>query len=96
MGFGTREGYLPNLKLMKELFSPFLDMVVDTTNAQPGRVVLQSHSRGMLIIGEEYTNAYLFLFEFNEHNQLRRTREYFNMDRSRDIILPAAEKWRAF
>ena len=90
----TRDEYLQKLEVTKAVFSPPLDMRIDTTTAEPGRVVLQSHSRGTLYTGEEYTNEYLFLFEFNDRNQIRHIREYFDIDRTRDKLLPAAQKWR--
>lgn len=94
MGTVNREEYLPKLQVVKEVFSPPMDMWIDTTTAEPGRVVLQSRSRGTLFTGEVYTNEYLFLFEFNEHNQIRHIREYFDLDRTRDMLLPAVERWR--
>ena len=94
MGTVSRADYLPKLELTKAVFSSSLEMVVDSATAQPGRVVLQSHARGTVITGEEYTNEYLFLFEFNDHGQLRQIREYFDMDRTRTILWPAVEKWR--
>ena len=94
MGTVTLEEYLPKLELTKAVFSPPLEMTIDTTTAQPGRVVLQSHSQGTLFNGEEYTNEYLFLIEFNDRNQIRHVREYFDQDRTRDILLPAVQQWR--
>jgi len=94
MGTVNLEEYLPKLQVVKEVFSPPMEMWVDTSTAEPGRVVLQSRSRGTLFTGEEYTNEYLFLFEFNDRNQIRHIREYFDLDRTRDILLPAVEKWR--
>src|SRR5690242_1668268 len=60
MGMITRERYLPNLVMMPQLFEKPLEMKVDTTTAQPGRVALQSRSHGVLHGGEEYSNEYLF------------------------------------
>jgi hypothetical protein len=94
MGTVERDEYLSKLELTEAVFASSLDMAIDTTTAQPGRIVLQSHSCGMLATGQEYTNEYLFLFEFNDSDQIRHVREYFDMDRTRDVLLPAVELWR--
>jgi ketosteroid isomerase-like protein len=58
------------------------------------RVALQARSRRVLYDGQEYTNEYLFLVEFNDSGQIRHVREYFDMDRVRDILQPAVARWR--
>jgi hypothetical protein len=94
MGFVKLPDYLPKLDIMTKVFPTPLEMKIDTATAQPGRVVLQSRSNGVLYNGETYSNEYLFLFEFNDKGQIRHIREYFNMDRLRNILMPAIVKWK--
>ena len=91
----TREEYLPKLETVKAVFKVPLEITVDSVTAQLGRVVLQIRSHGVLYNDEVYQNEYLFLFEFNEQDQIRHIREYFNMDPTRDMLIPAIEKWKA-
>ncbi len=88
------EDYLPKLDSVKAVFKEPLVMTVDSTTAQPGRVVLQVRSHGVLYTDETYENEYLFLFEFNDRDQIRHVREYFNQDPTRDILIPAIEAWK--
>lgn len=91
----TLEEYLPKLDTVKAVFKVPLEITVDSTTAQPGRVVLQVRSHGVLFNDEVYENEYLFLIEFNEQDQIRHVREYFNQDPTRDILIPAIEEWKA-
>lgn len=84
-----RATYWPRLKNVKAIFTSPLEMTIDSTTAQPDRIAVQAHSRGMLFTGEEYTNDYLFLIEFNEQGQIRHAREYFDVVRLRTILMPA-------
>ena len=88
-----RATYWPRLRNVKAIFATPLEMTIDSTTAQPDRVVIQAHSRGMLFTGEEYTNDYLFLIEFNEQGQIRHAREYFDPVRLRTILMPALLKY---
>ena len=88
-----RATYWPRLKHVKAIFTTPLEMTIDTTTAQPGRVVVQARSRGVLYTGEEYTNHYLFLIEFNEQGQIRHVREFFDPVRLRTILMPALLKY---
>ena len=88
-----RATYWPRLKHVKAIFTTPLEMTIDTTTAQPGRVVVQARSRGVLYTGEEYTNEYLFLIEFNEQGKIRHAREFFDPVRLRTILMPALLKY---
>lgn len=95
MGTVKLEDYLPKLDSVKAVFKKPLEIMVDSTTAQPGRIVLQVRSWGVLFNDDIYDNEYLFLFEFNERDQIRHIREYFNMDKTRDILIPAIAEWKA-
>jgi ketosteroid isomerase-like protein len=88
-----RATYWPRLKNVKAIFTTPLEMTIDTITAQQDRIAVQAHSRGMLFTGEEYTNDYLFLIEFNEEGQIRHAREYFDPVRLRTILMPALLKY---
>jgi ketosteroid isomerase-like protein len=88
-----RATYWPRLKHVKAIFTSPLEMTIDTTVAQDHRVVIQARSRGTLYTGEEYTNEYLFLIEFDEHGRIRHAREYFDPVRLRTILMPALLKY---
>ena len=88
-----RSRYWPRLKHVKAIWSVPLEMTIDSITAQPGRIVIQSHSRGTLYTGDVYTNDYLFLIEFNEQDQIRHAREYFDVQRLREILMPALLKY---
>jgi ketosteroid isomerase-like protein len=88
-----RASYWPRLKHVKAIFTIPLEMTIDTTTAQPGRVVVQARSRGVLYTGDEYTNEYLFLIEFNEQGKIRHAREFFDPVRLRTILMPALLKY---
>lgn len=94
MGTITLEEYLPKLETVKQVWARPLEVTIDSVTAQPGRVVLQARSHGVLYDGQEYGNDYLFLVEFNARDQIRHVREYFNMDRVRDVLQPAVNRWR--
>ena len=95
LGMLSREEYLPKIAVAKHVWIKPLTMKIDSSTAQPGRVVLQTHSHGLLITGEEYTNEYMFLIEFNEAGKVRHIREYYNAERVRTIFKPAVAKWQA-
>ena len=94
MGTITLEEYLPKLATVKQVWTSPLEVTIDSVTAQPGRVVLQARSHGVLYDGQEYGNEYLFLVEFNDRDQIRHVREYFDMDRVRDILQPSVNRWR--
>ena len=93
-GLFSREDYLPKLKMMQQLFRS-MEMKIDTTTAQLGRVTLQTRSLGVLFNGAPYDNEYLFLIEFNDKDQIRHVREYFNVEKFRAGLVPAIEQWTA-
>jgi hypothetical protein len=93
MGFVKLPDYLPKLDIVQKVFPTPLAMKIDNVTAQPGRVVLQSRSHGVLFNGDVYSNEYLFMFEFNDKGQIRHIREYFSWDRLQNILLPAIVKW---
>lgn len=93
-GLITRDEYLPRLKIAAEVWQTPLTVTIDSITAQPGRVVLQARSSGVLFTGQEYSNDYIFLIEFDDAGRIRHIREYFNLDRVRDIFRPAVAKWQ--
>jgi hypothetical protein len=93
-GLFKRDDYLPKLTMMAELFKS-LDMKIDSTTAEPGRVTLQTRSTAVLFNGTPYSNEYMFLIEFNDRNQIKHVREYFNVEKFREILIPAIEQWSA-
>lgn len=94
MGLIAREQYLPKLSSVKEVWREPLRVTIDTVTAQPGRVAVQARSQGVLHDGQAYGNAYLFLIEFNDADQIRHVREYFNPDPVREILQPVVYRWR--
>jgi ketosteroid isomerase-like protein len=94
-GIISREEYLPKLAVAKHVWIRPLTMKIDSSTAQPGRVVLQTRSHGLLITEEEYSNEYMFLIEFNTEGKVRHIREYYNAERVRTIYKPAVAKWQA-
>jgi hypothetical protein len=93
-GTFSRADYLPKLKMMQQLFKS-MEMKIDSTAAQPGRIALQTRSQGVLFNGAPYSNEYLFLIEFNDHDQIRHVREYFNVEKFRAGLVPAIAQWTA-
>src|SRR5688572_20404113 len=88
-----RSCYWPRLRNVKAIFTTALQWTIDSTLAVPGRVVVQARSHGVLYTGDEYSNHYLFLIEFNEQDQIRHAREYFDVQRLREILMPALLKY---
>jgi ketosteroid isomerase-like protein len=75
------------------VFPEPLEMTVDSTTAEPGRVAVRSHSRGVLYNGREYANQYLFLIEFDEAGKICHAREYFDVRPLLEILLPAIREF---
>ncbi|MBD3759606.1 hypothetical protein [Rhizorhabdus sp.] len=94
-GLMTRDVYLPKLDIVQQIFAEPLTLKIDATTAQPGRVAVQARSRGLLFTGVEYTNDYHFLVEFNDRGQIRHVREYFDIVRAREALVPAMQQWNA-
>ena len=69
--------------------------MTDMVTAVQDRVFVQAHSRGNLFTGDVYSNDYMFVIDFNENGQIRRAREYFNVDTLRATLMPALLKWEA-
>ncbi|MCB2075276.1 MAG: hypothetical protein KDE49_16430, partial [Novosphingobium sp.] len=86
MGLISREEYLPKLSAVKQVWTEPLQVTIDSVTAQPGRVAVQARSHGVLYDGQHYGNTYLFLVEFNQQDQIRHVREYFDKDPVRDIL----------
>lgn len=95
MGLVPRSRYWPRLKHVKAVFTTPLDMTILSTMAEPGRVMVESRSCGLLYTGEEYRNDYAFLIEFNDTGRIHRVREYFNVEKLRATLLPALLKYEA-
>ncbi len=87
--------YWPRLKHVKAIFSTPLAMIIDEVTQVQDRVFVQSHSRGVLYTGIVYSNDYLFVIDFSEQGQIRRAREYFNVEKLRTLLMPALLKWEA-
>lgn len=87
--------YWPRLKHVKQIFRTPLQMTIDLVTAVQDRVIIEAHSRGDLFTGDVYSNDYMFSIEFNEQGQIRRAREYFNVDKLRATLMPALLKWEA-
>jgi ketosteroid isomerase-like protein len=83
----------PKLARSKFVWSEPLVMTIDSVTAQPGRVVVQSRSRGVLITGVTYSNSYMFLVEFNDQGLIRHVREYFDVARLEAMYRPAVKMW---
>jgi ketosteroid isomerase-like protein len=90
-----RATYWPRLKHVKAIFTTPLQMTIDMVTAVQDRVFVQAHSRGNLFTGDVYSNDYMFVIDFNENGQIRRAREYFNVDTLRATLMPALLKWEA-
>lgn len=93
MGLVPRAEFWPRMKKMLDVFPEPLVMVIDSTTAEPGRVAVRSHSHGVLYDGQEYSNEYLFLIEFDDAGKIRHAREYFDVRNLLEILLPAIRKW---
>ncbi len=91
----SRNEFLPRLPVMSKVFMTPLTFTFDSITAQPGRVAVQCRSHGVLYNGEVYSNEYLFLIEFNDEGRISHAREYFDIDRLRDILKPAIAAWHA-
>lgn len=89
------EAFLPNVRTAKHLWIEPLVMTIDSVTAQPGRVALQTRSKGKLITGADYSNDYMFLIEFDAENKIRHVREYFDIKRLETLFMPAFAKWQA-
>jgi ketosteroid isomerase-like protein len=87
--------YWPRLMHVKAIFTTPLEMTVDEIDQVQDRVFIQSHSRGQLYTGDVYSNDYLFVIDFNAEGQIRRAREYFNVEKLRATLMPALLKWEA-
>lgn len=94
-GLMTRADYLPKLEIVKQIFVDPLTFTIDVTTSEPGRTAVQARSRGKLFTGAEYTNDYHFLIEFNDRGQIRHIREYFDVGRAREALVPAMQQWNA-
>jgi len=89
MGLVPRAEFWPRMKKVVDVFPEPLEMKIDSTTAEPGRVAVRSHSRGVLCNGREYANEYLFLIEFDEAGKILHAREYFDVRPLLEILLPA-------
>jgi ketosteroid isomerase-like protein len=89
MGLVERAEFWPRMKKVVDVFPEPLEMTVDSTTAEGGRVAVRSHSRGVLYDGQEYANQYLFLIEFDEDGKILHAREYFDVRPLLEILLPA-------
>lgn len=89
MGLVPRSRYWPRLKHVKAVFTTPLEMTILSTMAEPGRVLVESRSCGVLCTGEEYRNEYCFLIDFNAEGRIQRVREYCNVEKLRATLLPA-------
>jgi ketosteroid isomerase-like protein len=83
------------MKKVVEVFPEPLEMTVDSTTAEPGRVAVRAHSHGVLYNGREYSNEYLFLIEFDEADKIRHAREYFDVRHLLETLLPAIREFDA-
>ena len=90
-----KAAYWPRLKHVKAIFTTPLQMTIDDINQMQDRVFVQSHSRGELYTGEVYSNDYLFVIDFSDQGQIRRAREYFNVEKLRATLMPALLRWEA-
>lgn len=90
-----KAAYWPRLKHVKAIFTTPLKMTIDDITQVQDRVFVQSHSHGHLYTGDVYSNDYLFILDFNAQGQIRRAREYFNVDKLRATLMPALLKWEA-
>lgn len=94
-GLMDRDVYLGKLKTVKDIFTEPLEMTIDVTTVQPGRVAIQCRSTGKLFTGDDYANNYHFLVEFDSHNKIRHVREYFDTSIAYKVLVPAMQKWLA-
>lgn len=94
-GTMTREEFMPRLRRAVHVWTEPLVMTIDAVIAEPGRVVVQARSRGVLITGAEYTNSYMFLVEFDLSGRIRHVREYFDVKRLENYYRPAVALWQA-
>lgn len=95
MGLVPRSRYWPRLKHVKAVFTTPLEMTVLSTMAEPGRVMVESRSSGVLYTAEEYRNDYCFLIDFNGEGRIHHVREYFNVEKLRATLLPALLAYEA-
>jgi len=93
MGLVHRAEFWPRMKKVVDVFPEPLEMTVDATTAEPGRVAVRSHSHGVLYNGQEYANQYHFLIEFDEAGKVVSAREYFDVRPLLEILLPAMESF---
>lgn len=89
MGLVPRREFWPRMKKVEPIFPEGLEMTVDSTTAQPGRVAVRAHSQGVLYNGETYANEYLFLIEFDDEGKILHAREYFDVNKLATILMPA-------
>jgi ketosteroid isomerase-like protein len=87
--------YWPRLKHVQAIFTTPLAMTIDEVTQVKDRVFIQSHSRGLLYTGNAYSNDYFFVIDFNDAGQIRRAREYFDVDKLRTILMPALLSWES-
>jgi hypothetical protein len=90
-----RAKYWPRLKHVKAIFPTSLAMTIDEVTQVNERVFIRSHSQGLLYTGSAYTNDYFFVIDFNESSQIRRAREYFDVEKLRTILMPALLSWES-
>lgn len=95
MGLVSRAEFWPRMKKVVDVFPEPLAMTIDSTTAEPGRVAVRSHSRGVLYNGQEYSNEYLFLIEFDDAGKICHAREYFDVRNLLEILLPAIREFES-
>jgi len=87
--------YLSKLDTVRQIFTPPLEITVDTVTAQVGRVAIQARSTGVLFNGTHYSNDYMFLVEFDSDDRITHVREYFDSTRAIQALVPAMREWNA-
>jgi ketosteroid isomerase-like protein len=86
--------YLPKLRRAKHVWKAPAVMTIDTVTQVPDRVVIQARGRGEPITGGVYTQDYLVMVEFNERDEIRHVREYFDMVRLEAVLRPAIVEYQ--
>jgi ketosteroid isomerase-like protein len=87
--------YLPRLAMVRQIFPTPLEVTIEAVTAQVGWVAVQARSSGTLFNGVGYSNDYMFMVEFDDQDRIRHVREYFEMTRVMDALVPAMQQWRA-
>jgi len=95
MGLVPRAEFWPRMKKVLDVFPEPLEMTIDATTAEPGRVAVRSHSQGVLYNGQQYANEYHFLIEFDDAGKIVSAREYFDVRPLLEILLPAIQAFDA-